>query len=76
MIETIYIKLLDEDLDVWRPVKAKQCANEFEYQILTEREGNFSNEEEWEFSPGSFVRVEEKVLEGKACKVAVALSAS
>jgi hypothetical protein len=54
---TIYVELLDENVDVWRPVAA-----------LHVRDGVYRlsdvapEEERWAFPPGSLVRVEEREL--------------
>jgi hypothetical protein len=50
--ETIYVYLLDEGVDVWRPVEA--LVESVGYRITgSEPEG-----ENWQFKPGSLVRCE------------------
>lgn len=53
--ETIYVALLDEGVDVWRPVPAHQ-ADDQTYVILRP-DGYDPTEENWEFPPGSIVKV-------------------
>ncbi len=48
---TIHVKLLDEGVDVWRPVKAIQERDNI-YII----EGPIPIDEKWEFAPGDRVR--------------------
>ena len=67
LIYTIYIRLLDEDIDVWRPVKAKKDVTGNAYLILEEE---IPEDENWEFPPGSLVRVEQRVLENGPVLVA------
>lgn len=67
MIETIiYVKLLDEGTEVFRPVKAVQIEGNI-YQIVEEA----NESEEWEFKQNEKVLGEEKLLEGELCLVAV-----
>jgi hypothetical protein len=55
--QTIYVELLDEGVDVWRPVEAR-----------VEADGAFrlpdqaSRDEAWRFPPGSVVRCRRKLL--------------
>jgi hypothetical protein len=68
---TIYVYLLDEGTDTWRPVEAEELESG-RYRIV----GPAAPEgETWEFPPGSIVRVEVKTLmEGVfpvACPVSV-----
>jgi len=55
-VETIYVALLDERTDVWRPVEA-QREGTF-YRIV----GPVPDEEKWAFDPGSLVRCELRVF--------------
>lgn len=59
MMTTIYVALLNEGVDVWRPVDAVPTGQNA-YRIL----GEVPALEEWEFPPGSTVRCESKVLSG------------
>ena len=50
---TIYVALLDEGTDVWRPAPARKVG-ESTYEIL--RPADYDPEDEtWEFPPGSIV---------------------
>lgn len=59
---TIYVFLLSEGVDVWRPVMAEKisavCYRLPEYDV-----GHIKCEEEWEFHPGSIVHVAEKTFQ-------------
>ena len=55
-IVTIYVSLLDEGVDVWRPVQAKPLGN-FDYLILDYDYD--ATVETWEFPPGTVVVCEE-----------------
>jgi hypothetical protein len=64
-LETIYVPLRGEDVDVLQPVEA-------------EREGDFyrisgpvPETEKWAFDPGSLVRCEQRELSGAPALVAV-----
>ena len=48
---TIYIQLLNEGVDVWRPVDATHLADD-RYRI----EGDVPDGEDWQFQPGTVVR--------------------
>jgi hypothetical protein len=50
---TIYMLLLNEGTDVWRPVKATLVSADA-YRV----EGEMPDDEEWMFAPGSVVRCE------------------
>ena len=65
---TIYIYLLDEGVDVWRPVDAIHIKENI-YQINPESE--IPETEIWEFLPGDMVRCEEKPLHRGNCLVAI-----
>ena len=54
-METIYVKLLDEGTDCWRPVKAMKVGEDL-YQL----NGAVPTDEIWEFLPGTVVRVTRK----------------
>ena len=68
--ETIYVALLNEGVEVWRPVLAYRRANDL-FQIASKNDD--PEDEEWEFSSGSLVRCETKQLSGGPCLVAVEL---
>jgi hypothetical protein len=68
---TIYVKLLDEDIDVWRPVLAVKDNIKNAYLILDIPENTMPQNEVWEFKPGSLVIVKEHEAGGE--KILVAL---
>lgn len=68
-LETIFVALLDEDVDVWRPVLAERRAHG---AYLIASRNTPPDEEVWEFLPGSLVRCERRELSERACLVAVA----
>ena len=51
--ETIYIYLLNEGTDVWRPVKGIQLRDKV-YRIISEN--MYPEDEEWQFTTGDVVR--------------------
>ena len=53
---TIYVYLLDENVDVWRPVEAEPVGDAF--RIV----GEPPDDEKWEFQPGEVVRCETRML--------------
>jgi hypothetical protein len=58
--ETIYIELLDEGVEVWRPVKAERRQDGL-FRLLS---GPPDETEAWKFPKGSVVRCEEKTFSG------------
>jgi len=66
---TIYVALLDDGTDVWRPVDAKEI-REGLFRIVSAPSN--PDDECWEFEPGSLVRCEERQLSGGSVLVAVA----
>ena len=65
---TIYVQLLDEKVDVWRPVQATH-EGEDRYRILSENAA--ADDEHWEFGTGTVVRCARKQLADGAALVAV-----
>ena len=57
--QTIYIRLLDEGVDVWRPVRAETLRGE-RYRIISENTD--PEDEKWEFKTGDVVHCVEKEL--------------
>lgn len=55
-MKVIYVALLDEGTDVWRPVTAIELPGGL-FKILPPHELH-DNEEVWEFVPGSIVSIE------------------
>jgi hypothetical protein len=70
MTKTIYVRLLGEGVTVYRPVLAKEIAPSV--YVIDGTTLYSSDDEEWEFKPGSQVVVEERLLEGKRELVATA----
>ena len=67
----IYVELLDEGVDVWRPVEAEPVMGGL-YRVI----GPVPEDETWTFWPGSIVRCETRTLSGdfgqsEQCLVAV-----
>ena len=60
MTKIIYVRLLDEGSDVWRPVDAEE-KSEGVYQLVGTHD---NSDEKWEFETGSVVRVEKQILVG------------
>lgn len=66
-LTTIYMPLLNEGVDVWRPVEAMKITDLG--SMVTE---NAPADEEWAFQPGHILRCEERQLSGETQLVAVA----
>lgn len=66
--ETIYVRLLNEGADVWRPVQASLRAGGV-FQILSRNDD--PEDEECEFPSGSLVRCAERLLSEGSRLVAV-----
>jgi len=66
---TVHVGLLDESVDVWRPVAATRLA-EGTYRLADDAPDG----ERWEFPPGSVVVAEERNLSGGPTLVAVRLA--
>jgi hypothetical protein len=54
-IETIFVALLDEGVDVWRPVQAEHLHDD-NYRIVVQPYDR--EHESWQFGPGDVVRCE------------------
>jgi hypothetical protein len=70
-VVTVMVPLLDEAVDVWRPVHAEVLPHA-RYRIVTEN--SHPEDERWAFSTGEVVRCEERELEGRRALVAVSLA--
>lgn len=69
-METIYVKLLDEGTEVFRPVPSVEVeTNVYKLGSLESTEGD----EKWEFEPGSIVTVENRILGDESVPVAIKL---
>jgi hypothetical protein len=67
VLETIYVALLDEGTDCWRPVQAERISDS-EFVL----HGSVSEDERWEFQPGDHVRcVSRTFSNGQRALVAV-----
>jgi hypothetical protein len=66
---TIYIQLLDEAVDVWRPVTATREDNDH-YRLPGEQ----PDDEIWAFPPGSRVHCERRTIDGTTELVATSLA--
>jgi hypothetical protein len=64
---TIYVRLMDEGLEVWRPVAARRVSADT-YLILDQ--GYDPGVETWEFEPGAVVRGRRIQREGREIVVA------
>jgi hypothetical protein len=58
--DQVYVRLLNEGTEVWRPVPSERIADGL-YRLS----GTRTDDEEWEFEPGSIVRcVEHRFNDG------------
>jgi hypothetical protein len=65
----VYVRLLNEGTTVYRPAAAEWVADGTVRLLVVE--GTKEIEEEWEFSPGSWVKVGRRLLEGEQVWVAI-----
>jgi hypothetical protein len=65
--DTIYVVLLDEGIDVWRPVAARRLSPD-RYLILDQDYDPAI--ERWEFEPGSVVRCRAEDRDGRQILIA------
>ena len=61
---TIYVALLKEGTDCWRPVQAESLGGEL-YRIVGERPDG----EVWSFSVGDVVKCKERTFQGRGCEL-------
>jgi hypothetical protein len=66
---TVYVRLLDEGTDVWRPVLATPLGDMYRL------EGPKPDDERWQFEPGALVRCTERRFEGELVDRLVAVEA-
>jgi hypothetical protein len=64
----VYVRLLGEGTTVYRPTRAVRVAPDVVRLLAPD---NFDADEQWEFAPGSTVRIERRVLSGGEVLVAV-----
>jgi hypothetical protein len=60
--DTIYVALLDEGIDVWRPVEARRLAPDTYLIVDQDYDRRI---ERWEFEPGTEVRCRKESREGR-----------
>jgi hypothetical protein len=65
--DTIYVALLDEGIDVWRPVEARKLSPDT-YLIVDQDYDRAI--ERWEFEPGTVVRCRKERRDGREILVA------
>ncbi len=68
--QIVYVRLLGEGTDVWRPAQASYMGGD-RYQLIPQA---VPDSEEWEFSPGTIVHCETRTLSGSQCTAAVQAS--
>lgn len=71
-IETVYVRLLDEGTEVFRPVHAEHVEKS-SFRLLDDGEFDFT-EEHLEFAPGTTVECEQRNTSEGMVKVAVRVS--
>lgn len=69
MPQIVYVKLLNEGTEVWRPVPAEELIDGV--FRLTEDPAIKPDDEVWQFDPGSSVSCERRTLSVGDCWVAV-----
>jgi hypothetical protein len=70
-IATIYIALLNEGTDVWKPVTAEHLSGGRVFRVI----GPMPDDEAWAFAPGAVVVCERQVFQdGSQGTVAVVLA--
>ena len=72
--EKIFVYLLNEGTDVWRPTLGRKVDNMI-FEVLPTPEYE-AQDEEWEFVPGTIVECEERHLGGDRVLVAVRQAAT
>jgi hypothetical protein len=65
--DTIYVALLDEGIDVWRPVEAQKVAPDSYLIVDQDYDPRI---ERWEFEPGAIVRCHKESRDGREILVA------
>jgi hypothetical protein len=65
--DTIYVALLDEGIDVWRPVEAERPSPD---RYLIVDQDYDPGIERWEFEPGTVVRCRKEKRNGRRILVA------
>lgn len=70
--ETLYVRLVDEAVDMWRPVEGFAIDKRL-YRIAAEQ--HVPDDERWEFGPGEIVAVVTRDFEGTMRKIVVSARA-
>ena len=65
--DTIYVALLDEGIDVWRPVEAQRLSPDT--YLIVDKDYD-PRAERWEFEPGTVVRCRKENRDGRQLLVA------
>lgn len=65
-VSTVYVSLLDEGVDVWRPVEAERLS-----ENVFRLHGPIPESETWRFQPDDVVRCEKRRLSGGFYQCAV-----
>lgn len=73
-LTTVYVMLVDESVDVWRPVPAAEIGNG-QYKLFPS-DGYDPKDETWEFPPGATVECEPRMLSEGVVLVATRLVTS
>ena len=66
---TVYVELLNEGTDCWRPVEANDLGRGL-FQIISSQPEN----EDWQFKPGDVIECRKKQLQDVFCLVAYKLA--
>lgn len=69
---TIFIRLLEEGIDVWRPAQALRQETQNHFRVLEPSDYDPSDEK-WEFPPDSVVVCEQRSVDGEDVLVAIEL---
>ncbi len=72
MTTTIYIRLLDEGTEIFRPTEAEVLEGD-NFKLLPKSDCD-TEDEHWEFMPGTVVRGATQKLEGEDVLLAVSLN--
>jgi len=70
-MEEIYVKLLNEGTEVYRPVPAKRISESV--YLINDSATYDATDETWEYPPGSRVQVTRRALSGELKLVAISL---
>lgn len=70
-MKTIFIKILNEDVDVWRPVKVSKTNIPDVWYIELPPVNIVPEDESWEFSPGMLITLKEIISDGKSIMIAI-----